>query len=234
MKWTLGMEKLDLFEMIENMLDDHPIILHIICGLCGLAAMVVFIFIKPIPWYATIGAVLGTAFMVPVAIMWSVAIIIYILKFLLFPFVWIYFLLFLDVRSKNHLKESVDKVTNYSFILIVMVAFCWLVSFGFLRLCASTIAIPNSQCWKEAYFTTSPDAYSYHHDINCKYLQQTKYTIMYTTVDHAESQGRKACEYCLHKNKKYQYDKYIVYVSIILSFCAIVVLWFCLKKRVKP
>lgn len=97
--------------------------------------------------------------------------------------------------------------------LVLLMVASWFISLGIVRVCANAFAKSNPQAWEWVYISTSPRAYSYHQDKDCKYLRRTNNTIAFVSVDEADDVGRTPCSYCLEESRRHQYDNTALYVT---------------------
>ena len=111
------------------------------------------------------------------------------------------------------MKRKIDR--EYVVAAIISILFfvaAYYISLGIVRLYALTKE-PDPYKWEWVYYSTSPNAKSYHCYKDCKYLSKTKYDIdYYISSRAAEYDGLTPCKYCLEQSRKYQYDESALYL----------------------
>lgn len=200
---------------ISNWIDSHfPFEwAYGILAILSFAGAIVFLIAKSMPWWACIIVPPIMAWVLPIGIIYAVLMPIMSLGYL----IW----------GVLHPIKAWKKIFPF-LAVITFLAVGYFASAGIVRVCASLFAKPDSSNWEYVYVSESPHARKYHHDTECKFLNQSSYDYnLMSVVDAEYDYDLEPCKYCLQKNLKHQYDNLIVPVSI-----AVYILLFLLIKQI--
>ncbi len=81
--------------------------------------------------------------------------------------------------------------------LFIKAAICFMTAFSLLNCSNCKTSEENSKdTGNVVYISTSPKAYAYHVNPNCKWLIRTTHSIKEISLEEAEDRGRRPCSKC--------------------------------------